>query len=140
MLASTSRFSHGTTIGTNAVLERRGARVGPITTAGHGDALAMMRGRGRVAGRPLEDVFQVHGTSLPAPLIVPGAILELHDRVDRTGTAAVALDRERAREQIRAFVRRYQLDAVAVTLLWSFANPVHERLVAGLLTDVAPGI
>jgi N-methylhydantoinase A len=138
MLASTSRFSHGTTIGTNAVLERRGARVGLITTAGHGDALAMMRGRGRVAGRPIEEVFQVHGTSLPAPLIVPGAILELHERVDRTGTVVVALDPERAREQIRGFLRRYQLDAVAITLLWSFVNPVHERLIADLLTDVAP--
>jgi N-methylhydantoinase A len=140
ILASTSRFSHGTTIGTNAVLERRGARVGLITTAGHGDALTMMRGRGRVAGRPIEEVFQVHGTSLPAPLIVPGAILELHERVDRTGTVVVSLDRVSAREEIRAFVRRYQLDAVAITLLWSFVNPVHERLVAGLLTDVAPEI
>ncbi|MEA2617388.1 MAG: N-methylhydantoinase [Chloroflexota bacterium] len=140
ILASTSRFSHGTTIGTNAVLERRGARVGLITTAGHGDALAMMRGRGRVAGRPIEEVFQVHGTALPAPLTVPGATLELHERVDRTGTVVVALDPERAREEIRGFVRRYRLDAVAVTLLWSFVNPVHERLIADLLTDVAPEV
>ena len=140
VLASTSRFSHGTTIGTNAVLERRGAHVGLIATAGHGDALTMMRGRGRVAGRPIEDVFLVHGTSLPAPLIVPGAILELHERVDRTGTVVVALDRERAREEIRGFLRRYQLDAVAVTLLWSFVNPVHERLIAELLIEEAPEI
>jgi N-methylhydantoinase A len=140
MLASTSRFSHGTTIGTNAVLERRGARVGLITTAGHGDALAMMRGRGRVAGRPIEEVFQVHGTSLPEPLVVPGAILELHERVDRTGAVVVALDPERARAEICGFVRRHRLDAVAITLLWSFVNPVHERLVAELLTDLAPEI
>src|SRR6202011_3450256 len=51
LLASTDRFGHGTTIGTNAVLERAGARVGVITTAGHGDALAIMRGHGRGAGR-----------------------------------------------------------------------------------------
>jgi N-methylhydantoinase A len=140
ILASTSRFSHGTTIGTNAVLERRGARVGLITTAGHGDALAMMRGRGRVAGRPIEEVFQVHGTSLPAPLIVPGAILELHERVDRTGSVVVALDPDRAREEIRGFLQRYQLDAVAITLLWSFVNPVHERLIADVLSDIAPEI
>jgi N-methylhydantoinase A len=140
MLADTSRFSHGTTIGTNAVLERRGARVGLITTAGHGDALVMMRGRGRVAGRPIEEVFQVHGTSLPAPLIVPGAVLELHERVDRTGAVVVALDPERARVEIREFVRRHELDAVAVTLLWSFVNPAHERLVADLVAAVAPDV
>ena len=46
LLARTGRFGHGTTIGTNAVLERTGARVGVITTAGHGDTLAIMRGTG----------------------------------------------------------------------------------------------
>jgi N-methylhydantoinase A len=52
----------------------------------------------------------------------------------------VALDPERAREEIREFVRRHELDAVAVTLLWSFVNPAHERLVAGLVADVAPDV
>src|SRR5690348_18130345 len=126
LLARTERFGHGTTIGTNAVLERTGARVGLVTTAGHGDALAIMRGHGRVAGRGVEDVFRVRGTSLPAPLIVPGAVLELHERVDATGAVAVALDETRAAELVAAFVRRYRLDSVAVTLLWSFANPSHE--------------
>src|SRR5438105_2632386 len=92
LLTRTGRFGHGTTIGTNAVLERTGARVGVITTAGHGDALAIMRGHGRVAGRRVEDVFRVRGTSLPAPLIVPGAVLELHERVDAAGQVVVALD------------------------------------------------
>lgn len=57
LLARTTRFGHGTTIGTNAVLERQGARIGLVATAGHGDALTMMRGAGRVAGRPIEQVF-----------------------------------------------------------------------------------
>lgn len=140
MLADTSRFGHGTTIGTNAVLERRGARVGLISTAGHSDALTMMRGRGRVAGRPVEQVFEVHGTSLPDPLIVPGAVLELQERVDRTGTVVTTLDPDRAREEIHEFVRRYELDAVAVTLLWSFVNPAHEQLVADLVAEVAPEV
>jgi N-methylhydantoinase A len=82
LLERTERFGHGTTIGTNAVLERRGARVGLVATAGHGDALAMMRGAGRVAGRSIEGVFSVHGSRLPAPLIVPGAVAEVQERVD----------------------------------------------------------
>jgi N-methylhydantoinase A len=65
LLARTSRFGHGTTIGTNAVLERSGARVGLVTTAGHADAMAIMRGHGRVAGRGAEELFLVRGTSLP---------------------------------------------------------------------------
>jgi N-methylhydantoinase A len=64
LLERTERLGHGTTIGTNAVLERRGARTGLVATAGHGDALAMMRGAGRVAGRvagrPIDAVFSVH--------------------------------------------------------------------------------
>ena len=140
MLARTSRFGHGTTIGTNAVLERSGARVGVVATAGHGDALEIMRGHGRVAGRSVEDVFLVRGTSLPAPLIVPGAVLELHERVDATGKVVVALDEQRAADALAAFVEQHALDAVAVAFLWSFANPVHEKAVATLLQTVAPGV
>jgi N-methylhydantoinase A len=140
LLAATERFGHGTTIGTNAVLERTGARVGLITTAGHGDALAIMRGHGRVAGRSVEDVFRVRGTSLPAPLIVPGAVLELHERIDATGAVVVALDEGRAAESVAAFVRRYRLDSVAVAFLWSFANPAHEQAMEKILHAEAPDV
>ena len=105
LLTRMGRFGHGTTIGTNAVLERTGARVGVITTAGHGDALAIMRGHGRVAGRSVEDVFGVRGTSLPAPLIIPGAVLELYERVDSAGNIVVALDKGRATEALAEFIR-----------------------------------
>lgn len=140
LLAATERFGHGTTIGTNAVLERAGARVGLITTAGHGDALAIMRGHGRVAGRGVEDVFRVRGTSLPAPLIVAGAVLELHERVDAAGSVVVALDENRAAELVAGFVRRYRLDSVAVAFLWSFANPAHELALEKILHAEAPDV
>ena len=140
LLARTERFGHGTTIGTNAVLERTGARVGVITTAGHGDALAIMRGHGRVAGRSVEDVFLVQGTSLPAPLIVPGAVLELHERVDSAGKVVVALDERRAADAVAAFIRDYQLDSVAVVFLWAFANPEHEQVIEKIARTVAPDV
>ncbi len=140
LLANTQRFGHGTTIGTNAVLERTGARVGLITTAGHGDALAIMRGHGRVAGRGVEDVFRVRGTSLPAPLIVPGAVLEIHERVDSSGAVVVALDETRAAELVSAFIQEYRLDSVAVAFLWSFANPAHELAMEKVLHAEAPEV
>ena len=140
LLTRTGRFGHGTTIGTNAVLERTGARVGVITTAGHGDALAIMRGHGRVAGRSVEDVFGVRGTSLPAPLIVPGAVLELHERVDSAGNIVVALDEGRATEAVAEFIEQYRLDSVAVVFLWSFANPEHEQVVEKIARTVAPEV
>lgn len=138
LLGQIDRFAHGTTIGTNAVLERNGARVGVVATIGHGDALAIMRGHGRVAGRSVDDIFRVRDSSLPTPLIVPGAVLELHERVDARGNIVVALQEAAASAALAEFIERYSLDAVAVALLWSFANPTHERAVAAILRDQAP--
>ena len=140
LLGQTERFGHGTTIGTNAVLERTGARVGVITTAGHGDALAIMRGHGRVAGRRVEDVFRVRGTSLPAPLVVPGAVLELHERVDAAGKVVVTLDESQAMAAVSAFIAEHRLDSVAVAFLWSFANPVHELAVEKIVRLAVPDV
>src|SRR5882762_3736583 len=136
LLERTERLGHGTTIGTNAVLERRGARVGLVATAGHGDALAMMRGAGRVAGRPIEGVFSVHGSRLPAPLIVRGAVVEVHERVDATGKVVVGLDLDAAAQRIGRMIADYKLDAVAIALLWSFANPAHEQALAEAIHGV----
>jgi N-methylhydantoinase A len=130
LLERTERFGHGTTIGTNAVLERRGARVGLVATAGHGDALAMMRRAGQVAGRPVDGVFSVHGSRLPAPLIVPGAVVEVQERVDASGEVVAELDADAAVDQITRMIEEYELDSVAVALLWSFANPAHEKALA----------
>ena len=140
LLGQTERFGHGTTIGTNAVLERTGARVGVITTAGHGDALAIMRGHGRVAGRRVEDVFRVRGTSLPAPLVVPGAVLELHERVDAAGKVVVTLDESQAMAAVSEFIAEHRLDSVAVAFLWSFANPVHELAVEKIVRLAVPDV
>src|SRR6266550_3437962 len=140
LLERTERFGHGTTIGTNAVLERSGARVGLVATAGHGDALAMMRGAGRVAGRSIEGVFSVHGSRLPAPLIVPGAVVEVQERVDANGKVVVELDTGPAVERITRMIAAYRLDSIAIALLWSFANPAHEKALAAAVAGAVPDV
>jgi N-methylhydantoinase A len=140
LLARTTRFGHGTTIGTNAVLERQGARIGLVATAGHGDALSMMRGAGRVAGRPIEQVFSVHGSRLPEPITVPGAVVEVHERIDASGTVVVALDTETAVKDITRLIAEHRLDSIAIALLWSFANARHEQALVEALTDAAPDV
>jgi N-methylhydantoinase A len=99
-----------------------------------------MRGHGRVAGRSVEDVFRVRGTSLPTPLIVPGAVLELHERVDARGAVVVALDEGQAAEEVAEFVRRFRLDSVAVAFLWSFANSTHEQTLEKIIQVSAPNV
>ena len=140
LLARTSRFGHATTIGTNAVLERTGARVGLIATAGHGDALSIMRGSGRVAGRPIDEVFSVHTTRLPEPIIVPGAVAEVDERIDCTGSVVVELDVEKAVRELLHLIETHRLDSVAISLLWSFANTKHEDALVDALAGAAPDL
>ena len=139
LLGQTERLGHGTTIGTNLLVERRGARVALVTTAGHADALGMMRGAGRTAGLPIDRVFDVRATSKPAPLVPRAAIGELHERVSADGAVIAPLDETRAREMLRALLDGDAYEGVAVTLLWSFRNDVHERRVAEFVSELAPG-
>jgi N-methylhydantoinase A len=138
LLGNAERLGHGTTIGTNLLVERRGAKVALLTTAGHADALSMMRGAGRTAGIPIDRVFDVRATTKPAPLVPRAAIGELHERVTADGTVIAPLDEVRAREVLGALLDGDTIEGVAVTLLWSFRNDVHERRVAELVAELAP--
>jgi N-methylhydantoinase A len=154
LLAQTGRVGHGTTIGTNLLVERRGARVALVTTAGHADALSMMRGAGRTAGLPIERVFDVRATSKPAPLVPRSQIAELHERISADGAVVAPLDEARARETLAALLgererkregngevegeRNGEVEGVAIMLLWSLRNDVHERRVAELVHELAP--
>jgi N-methylhydantoinase A len=140
LLASTARFGHGTTIGTNALIERKGARTALITTAGHRDALLMMRGGGRVAGLPPEQFYSVHNTKKPEPLVHREAIGEVMERIDSEGNVVVALEDADAREVISALSGRQSFESIAICLLWSFVNPTHEQQLAGLLADMRPKV
>ena len=115
---------HGTTVGTNAMIERKGARVAFITTAGFEDIIAI----GRQARARLYDWFQ------PAPCCLAPQHLRfgVQERVDAAGDVLLqptAQDLEQLAERIRAS----DAEAVAISLLFSFANPDHERMVAAAL-------
>jgi len=138
LLSGTGRLGHGTTIGTNLLVERRGAKVGLVTTAGHGDALSMMRGAGRTAGLPIDRVFDVRATSKPAPLVPRAAVAEVHERVAADGAVVAPLDDEKARDTLRALLDGGELEGIAITLLWSFRNDAHERRLAELVGELAP--
>jgi N-methylhydantoinase A len=133
------RFSHGTTIGTNLVVERKGARVGLIATRGHGDALSMMRGRGRTAGVPADLRANVRDTDKPTPIVPRRLITEVAERVTRDGTVLAPMDDDSARAVIADLVSR-GVDAVSIALLWSFRNPEHEQRLRELVNEIEPGL
>ena len=140
-LSCVERVGHGSTVGTNLIVERRGARVLLVTTAGHGDALFLMRGgHARVVGVHRELVYSLHGTSLPAPLLPRTDVLEVHERVDSRGEVVAPMDESRARAELAAQLDGGEFDAVAISLLWSFRNPGHERRLAAMVRDLAPEV
>ena len=139
LLAATSHLIVGSTIGTNAVLQQRGARVGMIVTRGHRDVVAIMRGHGRNAGRPVAEALAVHLTDKPDPIVPRSRIVEVDERVDCFGDVVVGLDRE----QVTAGVERLVadgVDAIAVCFLWSFINDRHEREAKEIVRAAAPGL
>src|SRR5262249_39079382 len=108
----------GTTVGTNALLERRGGRVALVTTAGFEDVLEI----GRQARPKLYDFF----VEKPAPLVPARARIGVRERLAWDGAIVEPLnDREVAR--VVAAVRRQKPDAVAVCFLFCFRNPKHEK-------------
>jgi N-methylhydantoinase A len=139
LLAEADRLGHGTTIGTNLIVQRNGARVGLLATAGHGDALLMMRGNGRTAGAPPDQVFSVHATNKPAPLVERTHVLEVSERVAADGEVLAALDADRVREHLRALLADEQIDSIAIALLWSLRNPAHEQQLREVVEELAPG-
>lgn len=118
---------HGTTVATNTLLERSGARVALVTTAGFEDVLAI----GRQARRRLYDWFDV-----PEPPLVPAE--RRFGVVERTlydGQIAQPVSADELQRLVQA-VRASQPEAIAVCLLFSFANPAHERQLAEALAPL----
>lgn len=132
-----STLAHGTTIGTNAVLQKRGAKVGLITTKGHHDVLHIMRGS---RGIPTHDVQRiVHFSEGPKPEpIVPRRLIHgVSERIDCLGNVVVPLNEEEARSAILQLLDR-GAEAIAISFLWSFLFPDHERRVRDLVREIAP--
>lgn len=139
LLTVTDRLAHGSTIGTNLMVEQRGAQTVLLTTRGHGDVLANMRGgHARVAAVSPERVYSLHQSCLPDPLIRRDLIWELDERVDRTGAVVVPLDLDAARSVISEILAAGPVDAFAISFLWSLRNPAHEQAVAELIRELAP--
>lgn len=122
---------HGTTLITNAIIERKGAKTGLITTKGFRDALEIGR----------ERRYDIYDISLenPAPLVPRFLRREVTERLDHTGQVLIPLDSEEALTVIRQLLAD-GVEALAVCFLHSFRNPAHELLIKHLVTEHFPQI
>lgn len=118
---------HGTTVGLNALLERRGGTVGLLTTAGFRDVLEI--GRGDWA-----EPYNLYWR--PPPPLVPRRLrLEVHERVGADGSVVLPMHEPDVQVAVETF-RAAGVDSIAVVFLHAYANPTHERRVSQLLQEV----
>jgi N-methylhydantoinase A len=122
---------HGTTLVINSIIERKGARTGLITTRGFRDILEI----GREMRYAPYDIF----TEFPRPLVPRRYRLEVNERIRSNGDILKALDPKEARQVIHTLLDM-SVDSIAVCLINSFENPVHELMIEEIIKREAPGI
>jgi N-methylhydantoinase A len=118
-------ISHGSTVATNIVVERKGARIGLITTAGFEDTIRIMRGMGRPTGESPENLFRVAETRKPEPLVAREDVFGVAERMDSLGDEIVMLDEAAVAAAAEELAAR-GVDAIAIAFLWSVRNNAHE--------------
>jgi N-methylhydantoinase A len=139
LLAETERLAHGTTVGINAVVTRRGARIGLLTTIGHGDTLKIMNNVGRSTGVDIITRMHYPSSDLPTPFVNDALVREIVERVDSRGRVCVPLDEDGLRRAARELVSD-GAEAVAVCFLWSFMNNAHELRAGEILAEEHPEV
>ncbi len=118
--APDARISHGSTVATNAILERKGAKTALITTQGFRDLLFIGR-----QNRP--QLYALH-PQLPPPLIPRQWCCEVPERLDYTGAVLTPLDMN-ALDRVLDVLKAQGIESIAVCFLYSFVNPAHELAV-----------
>ncbi|QWU13965.1 N-methylhydantoinase A [Paenibacillus sophorae] len=130
LMESCEYFGHGTTTSTNALIERKVAKVGLICTTGFRDVLLF-----REAGK--ENPFDWY-LDYPEPYIPRYLTLPVTERINAEGGIDIPLNEDEVREVIRKF-KQYDVEVVAVSLMWSFVNPAHELRIGEIIEEEWPG-
>ena len=125
------RVVHATTLFTNALIERKGARTGLLTTAGFADVLEIARER----KYELYDLF----IEMPRPLVPRPWRREARERLAPDGSVEIALDVEAALAEVAELVEQ-GVESLAICFLHSYANPAHERAIAAAVAERFPNL
>ncbi len=122
---------HGSTVATNAVLERKGAATGLLTTAGFADILDLQR-------QDRERIYELQYRK-PEPLVPRSLVGQINERTTAGGEVLHAIDRAQAKCAIRELVDA-GVTSIAICLLHSYAHPRHEQALRALIHELHPGV
>jgi N-methylhydantoinase A/oxoprolinase/acetone carboxylase beta subunit len=129
---------YSTTVAMNRLIERRGPRLGLMATEGHQEAVLIGRGAQWCDGLRIGERRNLAVQNKPEPLVSGDLIVGLKERVDSSGKIMRPLDEDDVRQKLR-----YLIDngarSIAVSLLWSFANPTHEKRVREIIREEYKG-
>ena len=139
LLDGIDRIAHGTTVATNAFIERRGARVALLTTRGFEDTMIMQRMMGMTAGLSPSELTDYSNRRVPEPIVPRSLIFGIRERIDYRGGVIAPLVEQDVYDAIDR-IKEAGIDAVAVSYLWSFKNFAHEKRTREILTEELPGI
>jgi N-methylhydantoinase A len=131
--AEIQRVVHATTLATNLILERKGAKVGFITTDGFGDMFQISKQR--ATGLDRYNLLYVR----PPAFVSREMVVEVNERLNAQGEVLVPLEDRDAQAAVEALAAKHP-EAVAVCLLHAYANPVHERKLGEIIRRRMPGI
>jgi N-methylhydantoinase A len=132
-------LSHGTTVGTNAIVQQRGAKVGLITTKGHNDVIHIMRGSRGVARHDVREIVHFPDSYKPQPIVPKRLIAGVSERIDCLGNVVVPLNEAEVEAAVHRLIA-HGVEAIAVCFLWSFLFPQHEHRVRDIVQSIAPGL
>jgi N-methylhydantoinase A len=139
ILGETAVFCHATTAGLNELYSRAGSRVALLTTLGHEDAVPIGRVYSKVAGLGDLQATDVARLRKPAELVDSSLILGVAERIDVAGDVVFPLTDAEIHRIVDAVSER-EVEAVAISLLWSFRNAEHERRLAAAIREQLPGV
>ncbi|MEM2560477.1 MAG: hydantoinase/oxoprolinase family protein [Candidatus Bathyarchaeia archaeon] len=137
LLNKTDIIRYSTTIAMNRLIERKGPRLGLITTEGFEDMILIGKGSQWQDGLKVREKIALPLVSKPEPLIPRKLIVGVRERIDCFGNVVVPLDEEDVRNKVRYLVNQ-GVRGIVVSLLWSFLNPVHELRVREIIYEEYP--
>ncbi len=130
--AQVTDLVHGSTVATNAILERRGAKIAFVTTRGFRDILFLQRHDRR-------SIYDLRYAK-PEPPVKRRDCFEVSERIDENGNIVLPLDEEAVRNELLPALANGDYEAVAICLLSSYASSVHEARLRDLIVQAVPGL
>ena len=138
LLSQVDSVRYATTLGTNALIQRKGPRLGMITTMGFRSSVPLSRAKGYATGLSHKEQMDVPNAQRPDPIVPIPMILDVRERVDYSGRVLLKLNEQDVREQLRTLVDK-GAEAIVVTLANSVVNPEHELRIREIFLKEYPG-